>query len=133
MDLDHCCHLCRRPVFLETLLNVVNHPPAREQSLGGWPRCTRCGRPLAWWQVLPLAGWLAQGGRAPLLRAIAVGAVPVIELSRARCSRSSIAQYGLSVPFWYLSFVAAVLILTARSIGCIARSILHHLGGRWSY
>src|SRR6266498_2700275 len=41
-------------LVLGTLLNIV---------VIRWPRCTRCGRPLAVWQLLPLVGWLAQAGR----------------------------------------------------------------------
>jgi len=45
-----------------------------------------------------------------------------LSLSRARCFAIFYAQYGLSVPFWYLSFVAAVLILTG-AIDWLHRSI----------
>lgn len=50
-------------LFVGSLVNVVVVRLPREQQFGGWPRCTRCGHALAWWQVLPLVGWMAQGGR----------------------------------------------------------------------
>ena len=41
-------------LFVGSLVNVVVVRLPREQQFGGWPRCTRCGHALAWWQVLPL-------------------------------------------------------------------------------
>src|SRR6266511_1374084 len=40
-------------LVLGTLLNIVVIRLPRERKMGGWPRCTRCGRPLAVWQLLP--------------------------------------------------------------------------------
>src|SRR3954471_18979452 len=99
-------------LLVGTLLNVVIIRLPREQNLGGWPRCTRCGRPLAWWQVLPLVGWLAQAGRARCCGRSLSALFPLIELISGAVLAIFYAQYGLSLSFWYLSFVAVVLILT---------------------
>jgi leader peptidase (prepilin peptidase)/N-methyltransferase len=109
-------------LFLGTLLNVVIIRLPREKSLAGWPRCTRCGRSLAWWQALPLVGWLAQGGRARCCGRSLKPLFPLIELLSAVVLATFYARYGLSVPFWYLSFVAAVLIVTG-AIDWLHRSI----------
>jgi leader peptidase (prepilin peptidase) / N-methyltransferase len=109
-------------LFLGSLLNIVVIRLPREQRLGGWPRCTRCGRALAWWQLLPLAGWLAQAGRGRCCGRSLKALFPLIELITGVVLAVFYTQYGLSVPFWYLSFVAAVLIVTG-AIDWLHRSI----------
>ena len=109
-------------LFLGTLLNIIVIRLPREHSLGGWPRCTRCGRPLAWWQVLPLIGWLAQSGRARCCKRSLNLLFPLIELITGAALARFYVLYGLSVPFWYLAFVAAVLIVTG-AIDWLHRSI----------
>jgi len=109
-------------LFLGTLLNIIVIRLPRERSLGGWPHCTRCGRPLAWWQVLPVVGWLAQAGRARCCSRSLNVLFPLIELITGVALAIFQRRYGLSVPFWYLSFVAAVLIVTG-AIDWLHRSI----------
>jgi leader peptidase (prepilin peptidase)/N-methyltransferase len=107
---------------LGTLLDIIVIRLPREQGLGGWPRCTRCSRPLAWWQLLPLIGWLAQLGRARCCKRPLNPLFPLIELITGLTLAIFQIRYGLSVPFWYLSFVAAVLIVTG-AIDWLHRSI----------
>src|SRR5215207_8196976 len=109
-------------LFLGSLLNIIIIRLPREHSLGGWLRCTRCGRPLAWWQVLPLIGWLAQSGRARCCKRSLNPLFPLNELITAVALAAFHVRYGLSVPFWYLAFVAAVLIVTG-AIDWLHRSI----------
>lgn len=93
------------------LVNVLVVRLPREGRLGGWPRCTRTGEPLAWWQLLPVAGWLIQRGRASdgsRLHWI----FPVVELICALALLRLHQLYGLSPAFFYLAFVVAVLLLT---------------------
>src|SRR5215212_10295877 len=99
-------------LFLGTLLNLIVIRLPRERNLGGWPRCTRCGRPLAWWQMLPIVGWLAQSGGARCCKRSLNGLFPLIELITGLALAIFHTRYGQSVPFWYLAFVAAVLIVT---------------------
>ena len=99
---------------------VIRFP--RERNLGGWPRCTRCGIPLAWWQALPVVGWLAQRGRGRCCGRRLKALFPLIELITAAVLVIFYTQHGLSVLFWYLSFVAAVLIVTG-AIDWLHRSI----------
>lgn len=97
---------------LGALLNVVVVRLPREGAASGWLRCTRCGRPLALWQVLPLVGWLAQGGRGRCCGRPLHWIFPLVELLSGASLALLFARYGLSAPFFYLGFVAAVLIVT---------------------
>ena len=107
---------------LGSLLNIVVIRLPRERNLGGWPRCTRCGRPLAWWQLLPALGWLAQAGRARCCGRSLKALFPLIELMTGAVLAIFYSRYGLGVAFWYLSFVAAILIVTG-AIDWLHRSI----------
>jgi leader peptidase (prepilin peptidase)/N-methyltransferase len=109
-------------LFLGTLLNIIVIRLPREQSMGGWPHCTRCGRPLAVWQLLPLIGWLAQAGRARCCKQSLNPLFPLIELITGVALAIFYLRYGLSAQFWYLTFVAAVLIVTG-AIDWLHRSI----------
>jgi leader peptidase (prepilin peptidase) / N-methyltransferase len=109
-------------LFLGTLLNIIIIRLPREQSMVGWPHCTRCGRPLAMWQLLPLIGWLAQAGRARCCKQRLNPLFPLIELITGATLAIFYLRYGLSAPFWYLAFVAAVLIVTG-AIDWLHRSI----------
>lgn len=97
---------------LGALLNVVIIRLPREGASSGWPRCMRCGRPLAWWQVLPLFGWLAQAGRARCCGRRLHWIFPLVELVSAASLTLLYVRYGLTAPFFYLAFVAAILIVT---------------------
>jgi len=109
-------------LFLGMLLNVVIIRLPRERPLSGWPRCTRCGRTLAWWQVLPVAGWLAQGGRGRCCGRRLRWLFPLIELLSGVVLALFYARDGFAVAFFYLAFVAAVLVVTG-AIDWLHRSI----------
>lgn len=99
-------------LLLGSLLNLIIIRLPREDGMTGWPRCTRTGAPLAWWQLLPVVGWLLQRGRA------ADGSrlhwiYPLVELLTAGALLRFYQLYGLGPGFWYLAFVASVLIVTA--------------------
>lgn len=98
-------------LFLGSLLNVVIVRLPRERRLLGWPRCTRTGQPLAWWQLVPVAGWLIQRGRAADGRPLH-WIYPVVELLTALMLLQCYRLYGLSPAFFYLVFVCAALIVT---------------------
>ena len=109
-------------LFLGTLLNLVIIRLPRERAMGGWPRCTRCGRPLIWWQVLPLVGWLAQGGRGRCCSQPLNWLFPLIELIAGAALALFYARYGFGALFYYLAFVTAVLLVTG-AIDWLHRSI----------
>ncbi|NTU83570.1 MAG: prepilin peptidase [Chloroflexales bacterium] len=93
------------------LLNVLIIRLPREGRILGWPRCTRTGEHLAWWQLLPIAGWLIQRGRARDGRPLH-WIYPLVELLSALALLRLYQIYGLKPVFYYLAFVCAVLILT---------------------
>jgi leader peptidase (prepilin peptidase)/N-methyltransferase len=109
-------------LLLGSLLNIIVIRLPRESTLSGWPRCTRCGRALAWWQLLPLLGWLAQAGRARCCGRALKPLFPLIELITGVVLAVFYMRYNLGAPFWYLSFVAAILIVTG-AIDWLHRSI----------
>jgi leader peptidase (prepilin peptidase)/N-methyltransferase len=99
-------------LLLGALLNLIIIRLPREQGFGGWPRCTRCGQPLAWWQVLPLIGWLTQGGRARCCGQRLDALYPLVDLITAATLVLLYLQHHLSISMVYGSVVAAVLIVT---------------------
>lgn len=98
-------------LLLGSLLNVVIVRLPRERRLLGWPRCTRTGQPLAWWQLVPVAGWLIQRGRAADGRPLH-WIYPAVELLTGLMLLQCYRLYGISPAFFYLAFVCAVLIVT---------------------
>jgi leader peptidase (prepilin peptidase)/N-methyltransferase len=98
-------------LVIGALLNIVIIRLPREKRLIGWPRCTRSGESLALWQLLPLAGWLLQRGRAHNGKPIH-WIYPLVELLTAVALTLFYQSYGFSVLFFYLSFVSIVLIIT---------------------
>ena len=109
-------------LLLGTLLNIVIVRLPRERDLGGWPRCTRCGRSLAWWQVVPLVGWLAQGGRGHCCGRRLNWLFPLVELLTAGSLTVFYLRYGFGGAFAYLAFVTVVLLVTG-AIDWLHRSI----------
>jgi leader peptidase (prepilin peptidase) / N-methyltransferase len=109
-------------LFLGTLQNIVIIRLPREHDMGGWPRCTRCGRPLRWWQALPLVGWLAQRGCGRCCGRPLNWLFPLIELLSGVALALFYLRYGLTIPFFYLAFVMVVLLVTG-AIDWLHRSI----------
>jgi leader peptidase (prepilin peptidase) / N-methyltransferase len=109
-------------LFLGGLLNIVIVRLPREQRMGGWPRCTRCGRLLAWWQALPLLGWLAQGGRGRCCGRRLSWLFPLVELLAAGSLAAFYLREGMSGAFFYLAFVMVALLVTG-AIDWLHRSI----------
>lgn len=98
-------------LLLGAFLNIIIIRLPREQRLIGWPRCTRTSEPLAWWQLLPVAGWLIQRGRARNGKRLH-WIHPLVELFTAIILTLLYITYDFSVLFFYLSFVSIVLIIT---------------------
>jgi leader peptidase (prepilin peptidase)/N-methyltransferase len=89
-------------LFLGTLLNALIIWLPREGVRGGWP--------LTGWQHVPVAGWLMQRGQGhghPFHWIF-----PLVELIAGASLALLYARYGLAVSFFFLAFVAAVLIVT---------------------
>lgn len=108
-------------LLLGSFLNVIIIRLPRERNLLGWPRCMRTGEQLAWWQWLPVLGWVIQQGHArnsqPLPRIY-----PLIELFTGIVLVFLYIRYGFSIVFFYLTFVYSILIITG-AIDWLYRSI----------
>ncbi len=98
-------------LLLGTLLNVLIVRIPREGRMLGWPRCTRSGAPLVWWQMLPLAGWIIQRGHSANGKPIH-WLYPLVELISGVALLRIYQIYGLGSAFFYLAFVCAVMIVT---------------------
>ncbi len=98
-------------LLLGSLLNVLIVRIPRETRLLGWPRCTRTGAPLVWWQLLPVAGWAIQRGRAANGRPIH-WIYPLVELISGLVLLRIYQIYELRPAFFYVAFICAVLIVT---------------------
>src|SRR5215218_1092714 len=109
-------------LVLGALINIVVIRLPRERQMGGWPRCTRCGRSLVVWQLLPVVGWLAQGGRGRCCGRTLNWLFPLNELIAGAALALFYARYGFSASFFYLAFVMAILILTG-AVDWLHRSI----------
>ncbi|GAB4111551.1 MAG: A24 family peptidase [Roseiflexaceae bacterium] len=96
-----------------SLLNIVVIRLPREKNLGGWPRCTRCGKPLAWWQILPVIGWVIQGGRARCCGKPLHWMSLVVELSTALTMALLYLMFGLGISFVYFALITSTLIIIA--------------------
>ena len=96
-----------------SFLNVCIYRLPRNQSIV-WPasRCTSCGRPLAWYENVPVVSWLVLRGRCRTCRARISAIYPVVELMTA----ASFVAVGLRTghgPLLYvrLLFVASLIVL----------------------
>lgn len=109
-------------LLLGTLLNIVIIRLPREQNMIGWPpRCTRTGEALAWWQMLPVLGWLLQRGRARNGRPLH-WVYPLVELLMGLVLVALHSHYGLAPAFFYLTGITAILLITG-AIDWLYRSI----------
>ncbi len=111
MDLMVTTLIFMTGLLLGSLLNVIIIRLPREKRLLGWPRCTRTGEPLAWWQLLPIVGWTAQRGRTHDGQRLH-WVYPVIELLTGVVLALLYINYAFTPLFFYLVFVCAVLIVT---------------------
>ncbi|NTV64295.1 MAG: prepilin peptidase [Oscillochloris sp.] len=98
-------------LLIGSLLNVLIVRLPREKRMLGWPRCTRTGQPLAWWQLIPLVGWLIQRGRASDGRPLH-WIFPLVELIYSLALLRIFQIYGLGPQLVYLAFLCAVLVVT---------------------
>ena len=65
-----------------SFLNVcLSRWPQGESIVTPRSRCRSCGRPLAWWENIPLASWLALRGRCRTCRAWISWRYPLVELA----------------------------------------------------
>jgi leader peptidase (prepilin peptidase)/N-methyltransferase len=102
-------------LVIGSFLNVCIHRLPRRESLM-WPssHCTSCGRPLAWYENLPVASWLALRGRCRTCRSSISPVYPLVEIATAGVFVGAALAYGVS---WLLAvrllFACALIVLFA--------------------
>ncbi|PDV99857.1 prepilin peptidase [Candidatus Chloroploca asiatica] len=98
-------------LILGGLLNVLIVRIPREGRLLGWPRCTRTGEALTWWQFIPVVGWVLQRGRARNGQPLH-WIYPFVEIVCGVMLLRLYQLYGLGPAFYYLTFVCTILLVT---------------------
>jgi leader peptidase (prepilin peptidase)/N-methyltransferase len=96
-----------------SFLNVCIHRLPRRQSLVS-PRshCPSCNRPLEWFENVPVASWIALGGRCRTCRAPIPLVYPLVEGATALLFAGGVAVYGLTPLLAVrLAFGAALIVL----------------------
>ncbi len=100
-------------LLIGSFLNVCICRLPKDESIV-WPasHCTSCGRALAWYENIPVASFLALGGRCRTCRASISIQYPIVELLTALIVVGALAWYGLT-PLFFLraAFACAMLVL----------------------
>jgi leader peptidase (prepilin peptidase)/N-methyltransferase len=105
-----------------SFLNVCIYRLPRHESLS-FPasHCTSCNRPLSWYENVPVAGWLALGGRCRTCHASISAMYPVVEALTGAVFVSGYLIYGLT------PLLAARLLFACAMIVLFAIDLRHHI------
>jgi len=100
-------------LIVGSFLNVCIYRLPRKQSIV-WPasRCTSCGRELAWFENVPVFGWLALGGRCRTCRAPVSAMYPIVETVTGILFGAAMYWYGPTpLGFVRTAFGCAMVVL----------------------
>jgi leader peptidase (prepilin peptidase)/N-methyltransferase len=100
-------------LMIGSFLNVCIYRLPRRESIV-WPasHCTSCNRPLAWFENVPVIGWLALRGRCRTCGSRISAIYPLVELTTAVVFAGGVLVYGLSpLLFVRLAFASALIVL----------------------
>jgi leader peptidase (prepilin peptidase)/N-methyltransferase len=105
-----------------SFLNVCIYRLPRRESLM-WPasHCTSCNRPLAWYENVPVAGWLALRGRCRTCGARISIVYPIVELITAAVFVSGYMIYG------WTPLLAARLLFACAMLVLFVIDLQHHI------
>ena len=105
-----------------SFLNVCIHRLPRRESLNvPASHCPSCGRPLAWYENVPLASWIALGGRCRTCRAPISPVYPAVEAITAALFVAGYFIYGLT------PLLAARLLFACAMIVLFFIDLRHHI------
>ena len=102
-------------LIVGSFLNVCIYRIPRRESVV-WPasRCTACSRSLAWFENVPVLGWVALRGRCRTCGARVSIMYPIVELTTAAVFVGGVAVYGLGpLLLVRLAFACALIVLFA--------------------
>lgn len=105
-----------------SFLNVcIYRLPRRESIL--WPasRCPSCGRPLSWFDNIPVLSWIALGGRCRRCRASIGATYPLVEATTA-----AVFVFGYLIYGW-TPLLAARLLFACSMIVLFAIDLRHQI------
>jgi leader peptidase (prepilin peptidase)/N-methyltransferase len=100
-------------LMIGSFLNVCIYRLPRRESIV-WPasHCTSCNRPLAWFENVPVIGWLALSGRCRTCGSRISAMYPLVEVTTAVVFAGGVLVYGLSpLLFVRLAFACALIVL----------------------
>jgi leader peptidase (prepilin peptidase)/N-methyltransferase len=100
-------------LMIGSFLNVCIYRLPRRESIV-WPasHCTSCNRPLAWFENVPVIGWLALRGRCRTCGSRISAIYPFVELTTGVVFAGGALVYGLSpLLFVRLAFASALIVL----------------------
>ena len=100
-------------LMIGSFLNVCIYRLPRRESIV-WPasHCTSCNRPLAWFENVPVIGWLALRGRCRTCGSRISAIYPLVELTTGVVFAGGAVVYGLSpLLFVRLAFASALIVL----------------------
>ena len=139
-------------LMVGSFLNVcIWRLPAGEQIVKGRSHCRKCGKPIAWYDNVPLLSWVLLGGRCRRCKARISWTYPFVELAAGLLFAGILARFGwTAVAAVYAVLAAALLALSVIDLremilpdeitlpgiaaGLIASFLepkLHGASGRW--
>lgn len=94
--------------------NVVIHRlPLKESVVLPRSRCPKCGKPIAWYDNLPVLSWLFLGGRCRACKARISARYPFVELLTGLTFAAIYARYGYSwLTLEYLIFAWGLIVVS---------------------
>ena len=98
-----------------SFLNVcIGRLPRGESVVRPPSRCPECGRPIVWYDNVPVVSYLVLGARCRRCRASISARYPVVEILTALIAGVLAVRHGLG-PAWafHLAFAAAMIVLAA--------------------
>lgn len=107
------CAFALAGLMIGSFLNVCIHRLPRRESIV-WPasHCTACNRPLAWFENMPVIGWLALRGRCRTCGSPISVMYPLVEVTTGVVFAGGALVYGLSpLLFVRLAFACALIVL----------------------
>ena len=100
-------------LVIGSFLNVCIYRLPLKQSIV-WPasRCAKCQRELAWYENVPVAAWLALGGKCRTCKSRISAMYPVVELVTGALFAGACLLYGVTpLAFVRIAFGCAMIVL----------------------